>query len=310
MIRSLLLTLLCFLCLVTAGRAQSVGEAYSRYEANDFEASAKLYDKALRKGTGSSTDYYNAACSWALAGNKKKAFGYLNAAIEKGFMNVSHLKQDSDLSSLRTGKRWPALVRKLEENVARIEANYNQPLKARLELVFEQDQKYRRMIDSVQANYGMASEQWKMLESRMNKADAANLKEVTCILDEYGWPGKTLVGPKATLAVFLVVQHADLKIQEKYVPLMRAAAEKGEVSKANLALLEDRILAGNGKPQLYGSQVRLNPETQRYELHPILDEPHVDNRRAEMGLPPLKDYLKRFGISYALPPLDRGPHNE
>jgi hypothetical protein len=36
-------------------------------------------------------------------------------------------------------------------------------------------------------------------------------------------------------------------------------------------------------------------------LEPIEDEEHVDRRRAAVGLMPLKEYLKHFGIEYQPP---------
>ncbi|WP_347157183.1 DUF6624 domain-containing protein [Pontibacter chitinilyticus] len=307
--KTFLLTLVC-LSFFVAAFAQTAQDAFIKYEAKEYKAAAKLYDKALQSGKGNSIDYYNAACCWAQAGNKKKSFEHLEKALQSGWKDLDYLQHDSVLVSLHSDKRWNALVQQLQEKLQQDEAHYNQPLKARLEAIFETNQRYLHMIDSVQTNYGMASEQWKKLESRIEVRDKANLKEVTAILDNYGWPGKSLVGAKGSMAAFLVLQHADVRTQEKYVPLMRAAAEKGEASKVNLALLEDAILTGNGKPQIYGSQVRLNPATHLYELYPILDEPHVDSRRLQIGLPPLKEYLKRFGIQYETPSLDRGPHNE
>jgi hypothetical protein len=34
------------------------------------------------------------------------------------------------------------------------------------------------------------------------------------------------------------------------------------------------------------------------EFFPIADEAHVDERRASMGLEPLADYAKNFGLDY------------
>jgi hypothetical protein len=79
---------------------------------------------------------------------------------------------------------------------------------------------------------------------------------------------------------------------------MREAAAKGELAKANLALLEDRVLVRQGKSQIYGSQLRNNPDTKKMEFYPIEDEAHVDERRSTVGLGPLTEYAKLFGLDY------------
>jgi hypothetical protein len=136
------------------------------------------------------------------------------------------------------------------------------------------------------------------LWKQMQRADARNLPRVTAIIDQYGWPGKSLVGSSGSLAAFFVIQHSNLATMQKYLPLMRAAAAKGELEKQNLALLEDRVLTSQDKPQLYGSQYRYNTSTGKPEFFPIADEAHVDERRASMGLKPLADYAKGFGLDY------------
>lgn len=119
---------------------------------------------------------------------------------------------------------------------------------------------------------------------------------LTQIVDTYGWPTENRFGEKAVLAAFLVVQHAPLPVQEKYLPLLQAAAEHGEIPKAQLAFLTDRIRLYRNEPQLYGTQLRPDAETGRLELYPLGDAVNVDVRRAEMGLEPLRAYLARFGL--------------
>src|SRR4030095_3660822 len=50
--------------------------------------------------------------------------------------------------------------------------------------------------------------------------------------------------------------------------------------------LEDRVLVGEGKKQLYGSQVVAGPDGLP-RLHPIEDPENVEERRRAIGLPPL-----------------------
>ncbi len=61
------------------------------------------------------------------------------------------------------------------------------------------------------------------------------------------------------------------------------------------------VSAGQGKPHNYGTQLITDPTTGKSSLQPIADEIDVDKRRAAVGLEPLAEYAKRFGVIYAAP---------
>ncbi len=62
----------------------------------------------------SSNAYYNAACLAAKAGETDRAFGYLENAVSEGFLNVSHLEQDTDLASLKAQPaRFSAVIKSI-----------------------------------------------------------------------------------------------------------------------------------------------------------------------------------------------------
>lgn len=82
---------------------------------------------------------------------------------------------------------------------------------------------------------------------------------------------------------------------------MQEAADKGEMEKGNLALLLDRIRIRKGQKQLYGSQVHVDSDGKPDGFEPIEDEPNVNKRRAEVGLPPLETYAQHWGFEYKLP---------
>jgi hypothetical protein len=276
------------------------GQALTAYHNKQYRESAQRYEEgfALKAAQPTAGDFYNAACSWALAGEATKAFQNLNRATQAGWDDITHLKTDSDLTALHTDKRWPMLLGKLDATVAQAEAKLNQPLKRELAEIMESDQGLRRQIAPTQEKYGLKSPQLDSLWRQMQRADARNLPRVTAIIDQYGWPGNSLVGRSGSLTAFLVIQHSNLATMQKYLPLMRQAAAKGELAKQNLALVEDRVLTFQDKSQLYGSQYRYNNSTGKPEFFPIADEAHVDERRASMGLEPLADYAKGFGLEY------------
>jgi hypothetical protein len=54
--------------------------------------------------------------------------------------------------------------------------------------------------------------------------------------------------------VWLVIQHADLLYQEKYLPLIAKTVEAGELAKVPLRMLIDRIYHKKTGQQIFGSQ--------------------------------------------------------
>ncbi|HUY34868.1 MAG TPA: DUF6624 domain-containing protein [Pirellulales bacterium] len=138
----------------------------------------------------------------------------------------------------------------------------------------------------------------KLLE--IDRQNTAWLKE---IVEEHGWPGKTLVGEDGAHSAWLLVQHADHDVvfQKKSLDLLRAAVEEEEASPQDFAYLTDRVRVAEKKKQLYGTQ--FVQEGGKLVPQPIEDEEHVDDRRKEIGLEPLAEYLK-FAEEYYMPQED------
>jgi hypothetical protein len=126
--------------------------------------------------------------------------------------------------------------------------------------------------------------------ARMNAIDSDNHARIKAIVKQYGWPGRELVGQDGADAAFLLVQHSELSFQKEMLPLVKKAFQSHQMSGQNYALLLDRVLVGEGKPQVYGTQAKLSGH--EVVLDPIGDEANVDKRRAEVGLMPLSMYIK------------------
>jgi hypothetical protein len=91
--------------------AQQAGAAY---EAKDFAKAAKLFVAAAEvAGPGKANDYYNAACSYALAGQADEAFRALQASIDAGLSGDSPAG-DADFTSLHADPRWAPLLARYE----------------------------------------------------------------------------------------------------------------------------------------------------------------------------------------------------
>ena len=277
-------------------------KAYSLYKNKKYLQSGLSYDTLLSNRKRLRGDEYNAACSWALAGNADKAFNYLTLAVFKDkWDNLSHISTDKDLDTLHSDKRWISILEQVRKNEIVVNKKLIKPLKEQLDSIRNDDQFDRRKIDTIQKQYGWKSKQIDSLWKRINYFDSINLIKVTSILDNYGWLGEEEISKKGAITLFLVIQHADSSTQIKYLPMMRKAVKKGKAYPQDLALLEDRILTNQGKPQIYGSQVTTNDKTGKQEFFPIYDEINVNKRRLKVGLDSLEEYAKFFKIDYTLP---------
>jgi hypothetical protein len=113
------------------------------------------------------------------------------------------------------------------------------------------------------------------------------------IMNEVGWPGENLVGEEAARGAWLVAQHADrqLDVQRRAYQLMAEAAEAGHASRYQLAFLRDRLLVNSGEPQIYGTQIADVRDGDPVPW-PCQDPEHLDQRRAEVGIPPFQEYVQ------------------
>ena len=174
----------------------------------------------------------------------------------------------------------------------------NKLLMAQLDSIYMDDQLNRLMVDSVDATYGWESEQMHLLLDTIREKDSINLIKVTAILDKYGWLGIDSIGRRGNATLFLVIQHSNLPMQDKYLPMMRDAVKKGYAQGEDLALLEDNVALGHDTLQMYGTQIRRDNETHQFYVAPLFDPENVDKRRASVGLEPLADYLKFWQIKW------------
>ncbi|MDR0873952.1 MAG: hypothetical protein LBN27_10895 [Prevotellaceae bacterium] len=273
-----------------------INEADAAYMDKNYEKALESFQSALKLNLD--MPLYNAACVAALAGKKELAFEWLNKAFEKGFYDARHLQKDNDLISLHDNPQWEKLVAIMQKKLDEIEANYDKPLQEKLLTIFADDQEIRQKFILARNKFGLPNKQVDSLAQIMRYKDSLNLIKIEEILDKYGWVGEDKVGKQASATLFLVIQHSDLATQKKYLQMLREAVKNNNASPVHLAMLEDRILVREGKKQLYGSQLDWNAELNKNVLSPLEDPDNVDNRRASVGLPPLADYLKNWGIDW------------
>ncbi|WBL23747.1 DUF6624 domain-containing protein [Zunongwangia sp. HRR-M8] len=174
----------------------------------------------------------------------------------------------------------------------------NQQISAQLDSIWKTDQGIRMELIQLQQQGKTNTSEFKELIGEMKTQDSINQKKVIEILQN-GWPENLNLQQNQTL--FLVIQHADLGKQKKYLPLIESAVEEGKTFASNLALLKDRIALREGGKQIYGSQVWIDNATGEKYVRPIQNPEKVDSLRAEVGLPDMQTYLQQgFQMKWSL----------
>jgi len=125
---------------------------------------------------------------------------------------------------------------------------------------------------------------------RMEALHKDNAARLAAVIEQYGWPGISLVGEEGAWAAWLIAQHAigNPPFVRYCLSLLKQAASNNEVIPWQAAMLEDRVRMYEGKPQIYGTQFQpsksgeLNP-------YPIENPESVNDRRLAVGLNTLEE---------------------
>ena len=135
---------------------------------------------------------------------------------------------------------------------------------------------------------------------RFLREDSAHTRRLKEIVASYGWPTAQLVGKDGVRAAWLILQHSpDNAWQEAMLPTLERAALAGDISRADVSTLTDRVLVHNGKPQRYGNSFSIR--NGRLVPDPIEDIEGLDARRAALGLLPMREYVQKMSEAYNMP---------
>src|ERR1700761_2145313 len=97
------------------------------YEKRDVKTYGILLDELLAKYNSLSPQdkktysgylvdgYYNFSCTYSLLNKKKPALEYLDKAIKAGFVDYSHIQEDSDLDNIRHDAAFINMVQSLRK---------------------------------------------------------------------------------------------------------------------------------------------------------------------------------------------------
>ena len=244
------------------------------------------------------TQKFSKAERYAQSLKQDSAFLMLfSLAYDHSYRDYDELTTNANFLPFTHEKEWLKLISIVKRN----ELNYlklDQNLILILDTVYKDDQELRKELPIVESNYGRNSIELKKHWEEIEKKDSINLLKVSKILDQRGWLGPDVIGSMGNSTLFMVIQHSPIETQIKYLPMMQDAAKKGNAKWSSLALLEDRIFLRTGKKQIYGSQVSRDKNSNEYYVLPLINPGSVDERRQNVGLIPIQDYINHWNIKW------------
>ena len=219
--------------------------------------------------------------------------------LEQALANNSSLRPltNPDFYALTSSSRWERIENLQLEKYQAKHGELKNPIYAKKLLrMIMQDQSLDYYIDLAKSDFmqkGYAPHWYYPLGAYKQHIGATNFTKMEILIKEYGWPTYSMVGDLAADAPLLIINHHENpEIRKAYIKQVETACRSGEGSCMEYAKIQDRILVEENKPQIYGMQFRYN-EKRVIEPFPIENPEMVDQRRKEIGLGPLKDYLKR-----------------
>ena len=232
-------------------------------------------------------------------GRYDEAFAYLRRQLPTGRIALDELsgKSRPGLDALRAQPGWADLRAEATAlDVTRL-ANLDAALREELLSRAARDQTVRQaMIASGAHTVDQAT--W----DRIAEVDRDNTAWLRQVLDARGWPDTTLVGHDGAKAAWLLVQHADHDpaFQRAALTRMQAAVESGRADRSDFALLTDRVLLAEGRPQRYGTQFQTGDDG-IMRMQPVEDADALDGLRARVGLPAIAEYREMLRETYGQP---------
>lgn len=238
--------------------------------------------------------FYDSARTLAEQSKISNAYSMLDSAIATGYYEIGRMNVDAGLHNLHLDANWNVFKEKALQKSLAWEPVTKPGLKKEILDIHELDQRDRQYA---MTNRNLSKEENARLLFLIKANEKITRDKVAGLLDKYGWLSTSEVGREANETLFLVIIHSDsLAMQEKYLPLLKKAYKKGKATGKHYAMLTDRIALLKQKPQIYGSQISY--ATGSPVVYNLYKPEAVDKRRKKMGMIPLRDYLKNWGIKW------------
>ncbi|MBB6252158.1 DUF6624 domain-containing protein [Nitrospirillum iridis] len=165
-------------------------------------------------------------------------------------------------------------------------------IEGQLWLIWDMDQLVRTVATCAGMTVDQATACRRDWLARMRAVDGFDRGWIKRLIAHAGWPTEAEWGHRASQGAWVVVQHsavADPDFQNEMLPVIKAAVDAGRCDPAQYAYLADRIAVTAHRTQLYGTQGTCTQDRD-WQMDPVSDPDHLDERRAQFGLPPEAEY--------------------
>ncbi len=279
--------------------AQDEDSSYYYYDRGKFKENIIFLNKRINENKYpkkeyilKSIDYFNLACAYSLTKQYPSCIEAIKQSLLIDTLN-DVVYREPDFYYVSHTNEWKILLLDYKKKQS---IQLDDSLFLDLSKIAINDQSFYNEINLYKQKSNLNPAKVKQLWHIKDSLNKHNLTVIEKYLAKnINVLSSKTVGETFADKCFLVIQHADLKTQEKYIPIIKSLCLKKETSGENYALLYDRVSVEKTKgKQYYGSQV--NSITNK--VYPIIDEKNVDKRRLELGMESLKDYLERFDIKY------------
>lgn len=152
--------------------------------------------------------------------------------------------------------------------------------------------------------FGLTEDEAKSdLSSIQTALDRSNFEYLASVMDQHGYPGKTMVGEPTNLVGYEILKRQPEAI-ENYILMLQDFAESGELPMTHYATLEDLLLMYKQEPQKYGTQGYIDSSGNPY-IWPIDNPETMNERRAKVGFTTtIEEYAKElFGEDFVYRPV-------
>ena len=288
--------------------------------------SQKKYDEILsvlkeKRQTDSILDicyYHQMACYLSLKGDTISPFLFIDSSLQLNSF-PEDIFSEIDFTHLQKTRQWSILTDTLIQIYLRRHPNIsNKDLSVELWMRGIEDQKSRTLAQNNfkdKLEYG--SKEWKKRQKAFQKMTYSNAEFMEKWVENHTWPHYSEVGKEAGDAAALFLAHVNgriisgKRILQKTLPALKQAVDNKEAYPYWYAVVYDRYCSDRGEKQVYGTNIyrhgisgtaKTGIVMSEYKLRPIEDEKNVDVRRAELGLEPLRDSMKKMGIEYEYNP--------
>jgi len=124
--------------------------------------------------------------------------------------------------------------------------------------------------------------------------DQDHQERLLAMVPEEGWFLRSRYGDNAAASAFLIVQHADETLWDRFLPVLADLVPSGEIPGSEYAMMYDRLQMSRDQPQRYGTQMTCPYGTGQWSLWRLEDPGRVDEWRTSVGLGPISEFVDGF----------------